>query len=381
MISSFLSPMRPLLSLCAALALASLTGCQGDKVVARIKSAPITEKELADRTMRFNSNLQGSGLDAGGTTLFRMMRELLVDQCAADKKLTPTPEAVLKMEAIFRRTQPGIADALSDGSISEEDLMRQVRLTMEEFAIGTDGAKAEDKDVQAEYDKQLKTGNLKYPETWTIRTLRANDEATAEQVLEQLKRTPDFAQAATRFLGATALSAITAGRESSFPVQSLPPALKEALTPLSPGQFAAKPILLPIPNQQTQTVDNAYIVAQLVKKQPEVVPKLEDIRPLLERNVIQNSHPQWSEHKEEVVAQYTLDAVQKGEVQINIKRYEKLMLAFQAAPVHTAVPPNTAIPSAPGGVPGGAAPPPAGGAPPAGSMTSPPPDGGKPTTP
>src|SRR5207253_2815051 len=149
---------RAILALCAVGALTGLVGCQGHRVVARVGSAAITADDFYDRVQhtgaaQFTNLPPNTTLDAGALTLMSMIRESLIAQLAAEKKVVPSEDTVMRVISYTKRAQPALQDQITAGRLSEEDLVRSIRLSIEEFGIGTDGAKADPKEVEDTYKK------------------------------------------------------------------------------------------------------------------------------------------------------------------------------------------------------------------------------------
>ncbi len=330
---------------CAALSLSILTGCQGHKIVARVKTATVTEDEYFKRVQRVTPQMlpQGTDIDAGGITIIGMVKELLTSQLAADKKFTPSEQSIAQFEAYYKRSDPNIAEALQNGQLTEEDLNRGIKLKMEEFAIGTDGAHAEDKDLQAAYDEQK--DQLKIPEFITVRLLQAPDSVTAQQALDQLKKNASFKTIGTDLLHMPPQAAAAAEKGQTIRVDGILPELRTALASLTPGQFTDKPVEVHPQNRSTGAVQTLFVIGQMVRKTKEYIPSKEEIKPVLEQIAVGKTHPDWKQHQQQALADFTRNAVNNSEVQINIERYQKLLKAYilPIAENHTATAPGGSL--------------------------------------
>lgn len=327
---------------CAVVSLSALSGCMGHKVIARVKTATITEDEYFKRVQRVSAQMfqPGADIDAGGITVVTMVKELLTSQLAAEKKYTPSDQSVAQFEAFYKRSHPDIADALKGGQLTEEDLVRSIKFQMEEFAIGTDGAHAEEKDIQAVYDE--KKDQLKIPEFITVRLLQSPDLVSAQQALDQLKKNGDFKTIASQLLHMPPQEAALADKGQTLRSDGILPELRTVLSTLNPGQFTDKPIEVHPLNRTSGAMQKLFVIGQVVRKTKEYIPTKEEILPVLEQIAIGNTHPDWKQHQQQVLADYTRNAINNSEVQINIERYQKLIKTYvmPMAESHTATAPG-----------------------------------------
>lgn len=347
-----------------AVALIGLSGCQGQKIVARVKNQTITQDELYERMLTTvpGSIPQQAGMDVGGATLINMIREAMMLQLAEEKKVKPTEESVSKFYAFVKRANPSLDDEIRAGRQDEAEMLRRIRLTLAEFAIGTNGAKVDDKEVQAEFEKSR--NEFKISESFTVKSLRVPTEAAGNQALDLLRKTGDFRTAAMQVLNVSGSQLAGAGRETTVPGDKLPKELRDAFAATPVGQYSAKPIEVSAPNPQTQVMEKFFIVAQVVRKTPAFDPKLEDVRAVIEQKLLTQKYPDWQSVKDKTLAEFTRTAAEKKDIQINIKRYQSLLNSFILAQADMRLGPQT--PS------GGMAPPPGGsGASPAGGAGSP----------
>jgi hypothetical protein len=331
-------------------------------VIARVNGSAINEDEYADRTERTSSIFQGT--DAGGTALVSMLRERLTSQLAARKNASPSDEEVRRYASYIRRTVPEVDDQIRLGRVSDNDLFTKARFNMEEFGIGTEGAKVSDKELQDEFNAHK--ADLVFPEIWTIRTVRLQNPQQAAMVLPTLQQTGDF-KAAARALGLTPQEAAASGSETSIVAKNAQPSIRQALDKLGPGQFASGPVSLEVRNPQfpgaSQTV---YFLMQLVRKTPAKPMTLDDARTALQQSLLVKTNPAWEVHKNQEMAEFT----SKSDMQIYNKRYQTLVRNFMqtqaesyaaTAPGGTLSAPTTPTPAPGSGTPGAGANAPSGG--------------------
>ena len=340
-----------------------LTGCQGEKIVARVGSDSIKESEYYGRTLRMNAAGILEGTDAGGAAMVTIIREKMTAQLAAAKNALPTEEQLSRFVAYQMRLNSQVKAAIEKGLISEEEIKRGYRFQFEEIGIGTEGAKISEADARTEYDRlakekdyypdplnpsQMSLNPSKVPETWVVKFIPVQSEEFGNRLISEMKVTPDFIQAATK-LGLPAQQAQAIAQERSFARQRLAaeiPSLEAALAPLSPGQITPKVVAVATPptaQSATTQPTTSYIVAQVVRKDPEYLFKFEEARTAIEYNLLMQRNRDWFTHKEQQMADYTTKLTSNDAIKINLKQYQSLLDTF----IKTAA--KSSLSTAPGG--------------------------------
>lgn len=340
-----------------------LTGCQGEKIVARVGSDPIKESDFYGRSIRMTGESIPKDMDAGGAAMVGMIREKMTDQLAAAKNAVPTEEQVSRYLAYQMRVSSPLKTAIDKGLATEEEIKRGIRYTLEEVGIGTEGAKVADTETRAEYSRLVKEKSFvpdplnpsqemrnetKLPEMWYLRTLTVPDEATGKKVIEGLRIKPDLGVAATG-LGANPQQAQQIMVETPVAREKLAqqlPVLEKELQTVSAGQYTQKPIQVTMRNPQdppNAPPRTSFLVVQFVRKEPAYDFKYEEVQPVLELRLLSIKHKDWIAHKEQEMAKFTEDLVKKDGIKINLKQYQSLLDTFikQMATQH--------LPGAPGG--------------------------------
>ncbi len=345
--------------LSAAAALVLLSGCEGHKIVARVRNVAINENDLEDRALRSHITQGVTGLDVGGFTLVLMIKGELTHQLAKQKHADVSNEDVQTFAAFLKRMNPTYINAMNAGNLSEDEFERQEQETLENVGIGTEGAKASDQEIQAKYNELTQAApgqrpQMMYPELWTLRRLPFGDEATAQRAIEMLNAHSAFPIVAQQLLGAPAMLAQRLTADTVFmarQIQQENPAEYAALSTLTPGQIVSKPIPGQITTQQGQP-QSVFWVEQMVKQEKEAKPTLEQARPYINVVIITSTRPQWQQHATQELAAFT--AASANAIQINVDRYKSLLGAYimpqaatYAAP--TAGPLVTPTPPAGGG--------------------------------
>lgn len=355
-----------------------LTGCEGQKIVARVNTVPITEEQFFKRTVRVTPNElpQNANLDAGSVTLINMVVEKITEQYAADKNMLPSKDEVNRTVEYLRKSRPAVRAALKSGRIDQDDIVRVVRTVMLNVAIGTNGAGADKAKLEALYKQRV--AELTVPESYIVLMLPVTDEATGNKVLEELKRNPSDFYTAARVAGIPPMVATTAGQETPLPLKNLDAATKAELEKIKPGAFCEKPLKITF----TSPPQTVTAVLKMVGKEKEYTPTLDDVKFQLTQEVVTQTQPQWQQFMNQQLA----EATKKADIQINIERYKYLADIIRAqaeqnaqGAMPTMTPPTSGGTAAP---PSGTPPPSSGGAssssgapPPTGSGSAPAPSG------
>ena len=332
------------------LALPLLSGCQGRKIIARVNNQTITEDDFIPRVERLRTIPQGVNLDCGGLTLYNMIRTDLIDQLAADPAVhaAPSPEQVKTYGNLLKHMLPKLQNQMSNGLLSDEDFQEQVRIVIEMVGIGTDGAKAEEADVQATYDDLKAKNQANFPASYSVRLLPVDTLVNGQKILDQLKKTGDFKQAAqTLQMSPDRMASV--GKQTLFLKDELPPKLTEALDRLSPGQFTPDPVGYDVPNPSDPKAKavTQYVIAQLVSKEAMKPATIDDMRPQLQQLALEKKFPQLNQHFAIKLADITTMSQKKGSILIYIDRYKAPVTDFMMSQANSMVQ--------------GGAPPPAGG--------------------
>lgn len=335
-----------------ALSLVLLTGCQNQKVIARVKNQPITEEQIAARAMRLTSQDLANvpQFDAGGAALLSTIREMLSEMYCAEKGYQPEPAEVDKMVAYIQKRNPGLDAAIKAGKTDTVDLKREQRFLMQEVAIGTDGAQVTKEELQKEYDESKKLVTV--PKIYTMRLLPVPSEKEGMRVLPELKQTGDFKAAATK-LDMTVQRVAAMGQDTYLSPDLFEAESVKELDALPADKFTEKPITLKFKPSATnpQGGQSAIVVGKMVAVTPEYTPTLDEINFVIKQRVLAKKFPQFEQHKNQMIAEFT----SKADIQINAKRYEPLLEIFRMqAQVNAAPPAGTPMTS--GGTASGTAP-------------------------
>lgn len=370
-LTSHFRSLSRVIPLCGIVALSALAGCQSSQtIVARVGKSVITNEEFEERATRVKAQdlQQAQGLDAGAVAIISLVRERVISQLALEKHVEPRDEDIQRMVAYTKVSNPRLVEAIHNHTESEEDIVRAIRSEYEIMALGTDGARADEKEVDRAYEdlKLTKPQAIQKPASVSVRFLATDNAAQAAHALQEVQRTRDFATVAVTILHQPAQSVI----ERTFPLVSGPGGLPEAmvagLSRLSPNQFTTEPIAVFQPGNsgQPNTGRMIYLFGECTGKEAAHEITKEEIRPVLEQRAILTTHVDWQTHEQAQLAAFAKELVAKGELEIAIKRYASL-LDSQILPM------LTAVQSPGGGAPGGPAP--QGSAPPQGGRGA---DGG-----
>ena len=351
--------------------LSLLAGCSGHKVLARVKDMSITDADLADRALLLDFTAmepylqRDKSVDVGSMAMIELVRENMVKLLAKEKGAVPSDEDVKKVVAYNLKLSSALAKRVKEGQVDQKQLETGVVLELMSFGIGTDNAKAEDKDLDAEMKQFI------VPESYTLRSLSFPDKMMASQALAELRLKPDFIAVAKKYLHVPDASLASIGKEQELPLSAnLPADLRTSLQATATGTFVAAPIPLQAQGQ------SLFVIALVVKKIPSYTPTKDEIRPLLSQAALNKSHPEWKTHFMQQLAEFTDKLMKGNEIVVNNEKYKAIVNAFIAQQVAARLSgPTGSSPmgggSPPPSTPQGGAPPPASGSTPSGAATPP----------
>ncbi len=389
----------------------AFVGCGNqEKTVAVVGEHTIKEKELSEKALTMRGPEIPLDMDAGAAGLTSLIKDQLLEQCVKTKGLTVSDEQVKNLNRYQDQfdVQSGIRMRVTGQT--PEDFERSIRTSLLEFAIGTEGAKADPKKLEEEFNK-LKTqptgvptasdpygltGNpVRRPEIFSIKMLRVPSLEAGKKIIEMLKKDGDFKKIA-RLLNPDPAAVSAQGNETPVSRAILKqqlPELEEALAKLGDGQITPEPIVKVVRNPaQPAQSQTGYFVGQIVKKYPAKDFGLEDVKTALEFRMVAQEHPEWITHKDAEVSKFTQQLFKDNKVQILAQKYQAVVSNFIKSMVASKATPQPTAPPQSGAGAGGSAPQPNGGgaAPSAGgagasapSPSAPAPSGGaeKPTAP
>ncbi len=299
-----------------------LAGCQPEKkAVVVINGKPILEEEFNTRVQGITSGSfqQGMTMDAGGLTMLNLIRAELTEQLAAKTNSIPAKEFISSGVEYALRNDPALMAQIQTGENSRENISRQFQYQSEMIGIGSNGAKVTAAELQAAYDAPDFAPYQKVKAKYAIKALRVPDAEKGMQILDELKKTGDFKKAAAS-LNANEAQAESVAKPVTLIADSTPPELKVALDKLQPNEFAPAPVKIPAASAQGAPGDT-FVVVQLIRKDPERVQTLNEVRFTLENDVLVKKNPDYQKHYRNLLADFT----NKAEIKINLEKYKGLM--------------------------------------------------------
>ncbi len=318
--------------MCAGTLLLAISGCSSRSVVARVNTLTLNEADFHDRAERVTAVPSNSGLDAGGVAILNFVNDSILAQITKDKGYSPTDAQVNTFLRTLKVVNPQLDADIRSGKATDDDYRRQILSTLSLFAIGTEGAKADAAEIQNLYTKEH--SGMRIQGSYTLRFLTAQTAASAQKALDVLKSSGDF----TKAIEAAQLPAAevnTSSHDVVIAESQAPPQLKAALDPLKPEQLTPAPVAISGPGSP-QAV---YIVARLIEHRAARELTVDEVRPILERKVIEQRLPAWKTHADQVVTKYKKE--HKDDIQITPDRYKPLMTTImQPAPEQPAAAPG-----------------------------------------
>lgn len=240
-----------LLTLAAAL-LIGATGCNRDKdVAARVNGEAISKTELDAQVAKLEeqypqmfegADAEGRILDFKQRLLDNLINAMLIRQAAEERGIKVTDKDVEdqidELQAQFQSEEEFLAQ-LKNAGMDEAALERQVRdqlITDQLIAQLTEDIQIAEADIEQYYN-----GNKEqFMDPAAVHTahilFEADDRATAEEVLAELKDGGDFAALAKQY-SSDAASA-SKGGDLDWPTMPLPAAYEAAAQQLAPGEIS-----------------------------------------------------------------------------------------------------------------------------------------------
>ncbi len=336
-----------------------LAGCQGDKIVAQLKSDTITQSQYLKTMQQLNfmsfqqemSIAQRSNdpnLTAGGIALISLLTNQAIGQMAQEQNLVPSDQIVDQLISYQRLHDPQLNASIKDGKTNLKDLRKQLASAEEVVFLGagSDGSKIDTSQLQTLFDSQK--GSLDIPARIGVRMLAVKDQTDGITQLNSLKAGVDFHQLAiaesspSPYNGTEQYLSLDALKNSHAAID-----LYQAIVSLSDNQFANAPVAL----HGAAGAPPLYVDVQVTQKIPAHKTTLDEVRPFLITEILQQQNPELQLHFLNLLHSYLQDAVQSNKLQVYIPSLQQQVISYLLAP-----PPNpNAINSAP--QPGGSAPP------------------------
>ena len=332
---------RALAALGAAAGLATLSGCQNHKIVARVNGASINDDEYQTfvshvRAPDFQAlTTQGVQTDAGGAGMASVVKEKLLEKLATEKNAMPPDQAVTQYYDYVMHTNPAFPTAIAMGQVTPEELHRIIRDQMILVALGTNNATVPEDEIKKEFEAHKDTYN--YPEMVGLQVAPVPDQTTGIELINQIRSTGDFGKSAMKYSPRASMVQYVIINER------FPAALKDALAGLKDNQLAPAPVAITNPaGGPTQN-----LVVKLVKRMSKQDVTLAQAHQSVMQRRLQETQPQLLQHSQEVINDYN----QKATVDVFIDQYKSVVTAALLPP--PAAPPGMGGPG-PGG--GGMAP-------------------------
>ena len=325
---------------------ALLTGCQNkDKtVVAKVNAQSIVKETWVDKTLaspgfRFRND---PGHEVGADVLFTMMTEELIKQAAESVKGAPTDADVAAMVALQKR-DPRVKQALQAGFVTDDELSSSQRIDLEEFGIGVNGQHASATDIDKYYTEHKQ--QFTQPETWMVQSLPLPSDVIAEQAIKLLQMGQPMQKVAQQLLSLPPQIAASQVNQQLIRADILKmnrPDVWDLLKNSAPNAVGAKPIHNRVKNASGKEVD-AYFIFQLTDKTDAWLPSAAEIRPFIEKALLEPSNAGWREHANSVIR----DFAHKATLEVDIDRYKPLVQTMLMPQFEHVVPEPPAMGGAP----------------------------------
>lgn len=314
-----------------------LSGCRkSEQVVARVNRDVISEKDFQTRVKSVDvisltfSARRGGAAKAGEFAIQDMITERLILQAAAEKQASPTDaevDAFLK----FVKTYPQYAgEAARNPFWTDADWKRFGRVEVAVRKIALKSTTLAPDDLQKIYTTPQVQAELKGPDRYHLRLITCLTSAKASAALAALKQGVPFETVALQ-QSDDPTSRQRNGDVGSVPVVALPDGLRQAVEKLKPGEYTPSVVVTKVTptdaSGQRGSSEPRYFLAQLVEKQPAVLPTLDAVRPLIENLALQQKNPNANVYVQQTIRDFTA----KADIQVNIPEYRNVVTRLKSS--------------------------------------------------
>ena len=279
--------------------LALFAGCSPQKTfVAEVGGEEIPADDYYKRALTVDTIPQQlvGVTDAGGVAMLNMVSAALTDELARKRNVVPSEALVNAVVDYQMRTDPITSAQIAAGRRTRDDVVRENKYNLEAIAIGTDGEKPSEQDINKAVAEYKDNPEYKIHASYTVKYLPVPDDTIGRQVITMLKQTGDFGAAAQKFLGARASQVANLGKEQKLMADQIPAELRAALDKLQPNEITPEPVGFNQNPNQPLASTIVYVVAQLKSKEAERPLPASELRLLLVPVLLQKSHPDWKNH-------------------------------------------------------------------------------------
>jgi parvulin-like peptidyl-prolyl isomerase len=260
-----------------------------DRVAILVNQEPITEAEFYQRLQRVRAQdfiislnpLQlDTGTTAGQVTVNSLINERLILQWAEKTKQLPS-EAEIAEELERVKQQPGAAQALAGGTLTEEAMRYNIKVFLARFNIATTAASLSPAEVEAYYKAHI--NEYSTPERWGLALLATNKAADVPKIQAELKAGRPFDEIVKSY-SIDPRAKETAGQQPMRPANdpAIPAPIRDAVKKLQVGQVTP-PIKLEVSQRQGGPSVPVYFFARLTSKEPAVSRSFAEVKLQVER--------------------------------------------------------------------------------------------------
>ncbi len=319
----------------------ALPGCGGaaKKVALKVNQTVFTDEEFNERvqnidavTMLTSARSGGPG-KAGEVTVRSLVYEALIGEMAAAKKISPTDKEIDAHIAMLERS----GDKQRNPFLTDSDRRRDAKSTLMTLALMAAPLNLKEEDYKQAFEKMKPS--MTEPEQYHIRMIDTKSKARADEAIKSLATNITFETVVA------AKSDEPNSRGKGGDIGFVPaPALKEAglydvISKLKPGEYTKTPVsakMLPYnATSATMPKETRWFVIKLEEMKAAKEPTIEESRPALTQQLLAEKDPGATQRFTTSVK----EAMQKADIQINIKSLEKAVADLK----------KTATAPAPGG--------------------------------
>lgn len=258
------------------------------KIAASVNGELITESAFYERLQRVRAQdfiasvnpLQLRGETAGQIVLTSMINEKLIVQWATKTGQMPS-DAEVAAEVETLKKQPGLADAIKAGAVTEENLRYDVTVQRARFNLATTAASVTPQEVEAWY--KAHQANYTTPERWGLAAVRTSKPDSLPKIAAAIKANKPFPDIVKEY-SEDSKNKETGGMLGvvSAADNNVPAPIREAVKKLKVGEITPA-IKFDLASGPEKTPGTVWLFVRLVSKEPEKVRPFEDVKSQAER--------------------------------------------------------------------------------------------------
>ncbi len=321
----------------AAVLVAGIAGCGG----VQVEGVPSTVAEVNGKQIAAGDFLAETSRMAGAPVLQRLIETMIILDWAEDEGVAPTEEQIkARMDMLEREGMLEDREKMLGKDGLRRDIMREI--AMANIAIASEDIEINEDELKSNYEAQKDYVYDRVGRKQLLMLVSMNKE-TIEDAKKRIDDGEDFeevGEALPSDYGTTGMQKGMILDEYGDNMMAPPDEIVDAVKELEEGEVSEVIESGPpadMPEEQSQSYPTRYFMIKVVKKQPELSLKFEDVKDELEMQVAirkANSSPvfqeELAERKKEAEIKINIDSLKK--VAADIKNPPPPMQNFQMPP-------------------------------------------------